>query len=293
MPPEVVQDDVEYARPEGGPLLARIYRPLAAPREPRPLLIDVHGGAWTYFNREVDWYFDSALAADGMVVVALDFRQAPTRYPAAVADVVAGIRWAKAHARTLGARATDIGLIGGSSGGHLLMLAALRPSAPEFSTTPVEGTDGVDARVSYALPLWPILDPLARYRYLLERRNDPTPPGDPLFMPERLIESHEMFFGDEPTMARASALRVVEAGEAEGLPPIWIAHPELDENVTLPMTEGFVAAYRRAGGEVELEVFPGVGHSFANFPGEAADRCITRMRSFIRRRLKSSASKVR
>src|SRR5438552_1593833 len=90
MPPEVVQDDVEYARPEGCLLLARIYRPRAVPPEPRPLLIDVHGGAWTYFNREVDWYFDSALAADGMVVVALDFRPAPTRYPAGVADDLDG-----------------------------------------------------------------------------------------------------------------------------------------------------------------------------------------------------------
>src|SRR5438093_434422 len=108
MPPEVVQDDVEYARPGGQPLLARIYRPQAAQAEPWPLLVDVHGGAWTYFNREVDWYFDSALAADGMVVVALDFRLAPTRYPAAVADVVAGIRWAKAHAPALGGPAADL-----------------------------------------------------------------------------------------------------------------------------------------------------------------------------------------
>jgi len=285
MSTEVRFEDAEYARPEGQPLLARIYRPPASTPEPRPLLIDVHGGAWTYFNREVDWYFDSALASDGMVVVALDFRQAPARYPVSVADVVAGIRWAKAQAETIGARAGDVGLIGGSSGGHLVMLAALRPRAPEFSTTPVAGAEGMDARVAYALPLWPILDPLARYRYLLERRRDPTPPRDPLFMPDRLIESHEMFFGDEATMARASALRIVEAGEAECLPPIWIAHPELDENVALPMTERFVAAYRRAGGEVELEVFPDVGHSFANFPGEAADRCIERMRAFIRRQV--------
>jgi dipeptidyl aminopeptidase/acylaminoacyl peptidase len=52
------------------------------------------------------------------------------------------------------------------------------------------------------------------------------------------------------------------------------------------MTERFVAAYRRAGGAVELEVFHGVGHSFANFPGEAADRCIARMAAFIARRLR-------
>ncbi len=147
---EIAQHDVEYARPEGQPLLARIYRPRTAGPEPWPLLVDVHGGAWTDF------------------------------------------------------------------------------------------------------------------------------------MPERLIESHEMFFGDEATMGRASALRIVEAGEAECLPPIWVAHPELDENVTLAMSERFVAAYRRAGGVAELELFPGVGHGFANFPGEAADRCIARMRRFIR-----------
>jgi dipeptidyl aminopeptidase/acylaminoacyl peptidase len=51
------------------------------------------------------------------------------------------------------------------------------------------------------------------------------------------------------------------------------------------MTERFVAAYRRAGGAAELEVFPGVGHSFANFPGDAADACIERMREFVARQL--------
>ena len=51
------------------------------------------------------------------------------------------------------------------------------------------------------------------------------------------------------------------------------------------MTRRFVAAYRAAGGIAELELFHGVGHSFANFPGEAADSCIARMRSFIARQL--------
>jgi acetyl esterase/lipase len=62
--------------------------------------------------------------------------------------------------------------------------------------------------------------------------------------------------------------------------PIWIAHPEHDRTLTLAMTEDLVAAYRTAGGQAELEVFPDVGHSFATFPGPAADRCIERMRAF-------------
>ena len=283
-PFEVVEEDLEYARPDGAPLLARIYRP-AGYHAPLPALVDVHGGAWAYFDRRGDFYIDRALAACGMVVVALDFRQGTHRYPSAIADVVAGIRWTKAQADALGVRPEGVGLIGSSSGGHIAMLAALRPSAPEFTTTRVAGADGIDARVNYALPLWPILDPLARYRYLLDRRANPTPARDPLFHLDLLIAGHEAFFPDEDTMARASATRMVEAGEFECLPPVWLAHPELDENVTLPMTERFVRAYRAAGGMVELEVFEGVGHGFAIFPGEAADRGIARMRDFIARRL--------
>ena len=210
-PHAVEHRDVEYARPAGVPLLARVYRPVGVPG-PLPALIDVHGGAWSHFDRTADAYFDRALAACGMVVVALDFRQGKEgRYPLGMADITAGIR---------------------------------------------------------------------------SRRDEPPDARrDRFFRPEHLIAAHEMFFADEAAMSRASAQRIVEAGEFERLPPLWIAHPELDENVTLEMTERFVAAYRRAGGEVELEVFAGVGHSFANVPGEAAERCIARMRGFIARQL--------
>lgn len=282
---EVLVEDRTFTRVDGHDLQARIYRP--ATPGPWPALVDVHGGAWTYFDRTIDVYIDQGLAASGLVVVAVDFRMGPAhRFPTAVADVVAGIRWTKAHAAELGARSDRLGLVGGSSGGHLLMLAALTPHAATFATTPVDAPADVDATVAYALPLWPILDPLARYRYLLDRLRHPEQTShDPFFQPDRLLAGHDTFFGDVVTMALASAQRIVETGEAEQLPPIWIAHPELDENVTLDMTERFVAAYRRAGGRAELEVFPGVGHGFANLPGEAADECIAHMRHFVARQL--------
>jgi acetyl esterase/lipase len=286
-PYEVHVEDVEYGGPPGARLLARVYRPVEA-GTPAPALVDVHGGAWSLFDRTIDAYIDQALAACGMVVVALDFRQAPADpYPAAVADIVAGIRFVRANAALLGARTECLGLIGGSSGGHLLLLAAIRPDAPEYGTTPFAGDAGgpVDARVAYALALWPIADPLARYRYLLERLARPRPARDPFFQPEHLRRGHEAFFGDEATMARASVPRIVAAGEAERLPPIWVAHPELDENVTLEMSRHLVETYRRAGGAAELEVVPGVGHAFANVPGEAADAGIARMKDFIARQL--------
>src|SRR2546422_1024530 len=171
----------------------------------------------------------------------------------------------------------------GAEGPLPALVDALRPHAPEYGTMPVRGAGprAIDAAVAYALPLWPIADPLARCRYLLERRADPRPARDPFFQLDRLLAGHDAFFGDEETMARASVPRILEAGEAERLPPIWVAHPELDENVTLPMTERLIEAYCRAGGIAELEVFPGVGHAFANVPGDAADRCLARMRRLI------------
>jgi acetyl esterase/lipase len=262
-------DDVEYARPDGVPLLARVYRPRGAP-DRSAALVDVHGGAWTFFDRTVDAHFDQALAACGLVVVALDFRQGPAhRHPAAVDDVLAGIAWVRAHAADLGVEPARIGLVGGSSGGHLALLAALR----------------AEADAAFVLPLWPIADPAARYRHLQSRIARPRPSHDPFFKPELLKQGQDGYFGDEATMFAASVPRIVAAGEAERLPPIWVAHPELDENVTLAMTNDLVDAYRRAGGEAELAIFEGVGHAFANFPGEAADRCIDAMKAFIARQL--------
>ena len=43
-------EDIEWARPDGEALLARVYRPATA-AGPWPALVDVHGGAWTYFDR--------------------------------------------------------------------------------------------------------------------------------------------------------------------------------------------------------------------------------------------------
>jgi acetyl esterase/lipase len=284
-PYEVEHEDVEYARVAEGPLLARVYRPRAAGAW--PALVDVHGGAWCFFDRTVDAYIDERLAACGMVVVALDFRQgAPGRLPRAAADVAAGIRWTRANAPALSARAHTIGAIGGSSGGHLAMLAALCPRSAAFASSAVVGGEDVSGAVSYVLALWPILDPLARYRYLLARRDEPAREArDRIFQPERLIAAHETFFADQAAMAAASVQRIVEEQDFQELPPVWIAHPELDENVTLEMSERFVSAYRSAGGDAELEVFAGVGHGFANFGGAAADTCIGRMRRFIASRL--------
>jgi acetyl esterase/lipase len=287
-PYEVDQDDTVFARPSGTELLARVYRPRGEAAVPLGAVVYVHGGAWARLDRTADPIVGEALAAAGLVVVALDFRQAPDhRYPAASADVAAGVRYTRAHAARLGVDAARIGLLGSSSGGLLSLLHGVKPAAPEHAGTPFVRPDGSldagagDAAVAFVVALYPVADPLARYRYALSRADEPPPPSG--FDARRLIASHRAFFADEATMAAVSVTRIVQAGEATARPPVWVAQPDQDDNVPAAITDAFVAAYGQAGGHVEREHFPNARHGFAQQAGPDTDKCIAQVKDFIAR----------
>ncbi len=289
-PYDVDAVDTAFARPAGTELLARVYRPKGEPARPLAALVYVHGGAWARLDRTADPILCQALAASGLVVIALDFRQAPDhRYPAASADVAAGVRYARVHARRLGVDPARIGLLGSSSGGYLALLHAVRPGAPEHAGTPIVRPDGSldaaagDTSVAFVLALYPVADPLARYRYALSREHEPPPPSG--FDAKRLIASHRAFFADEAAMAAASVTRIVSTGEATALPPTWVAQPGQDDNVPAAITEAFVAAYQRAGGRIECSHFPGARHGFAQEASPDTEKCIGLVRDFIGRQL--------
>ena len=113
-------------------LLARIYRPKEG--RPRAALVSLHGGRWTRETRLTNAVIDEALARDGALVMALDIRMPPVaRYPDCLADINYAIRWLKVYARMLGAPEERVGGIGTSSGGHQIMLGAMRPRDPRYA----------------------------------------------------------------------------------------------------------------------------------------------------------------
>jgi acetyl esterase/lipase len=126
---EVSSEDVVYAKPDGLDLLARIYRPKLLFDKPLHAVIDVHPGAWNFYDRLAGRLYNNALAASGLVVVAIDFRQGPTfKHPLASRDVAAAVRFVRVNAEKLGIDADRIGLIGSSAGGHLALLAGIKPN---------------------------------------------------------------------------------------------------------------------------------------------------------------------
>jgi len=289
-PYDVEEADVPFARPPGLELLARVYRPRGEPAGPLTALVDVHGGAWARLDRTVGALHGRALAASGLVVVSLDFRQGPDhQHPAASADVAAGVRYVRAHARELGIEPARVGILGSSSGGHLALLHAIRPGAHDRAPTPIVAADGStdtavgDDSVAFVLALYPPADPLARYRYVLSREHEPPPPSG--FNAKGLIASHRGYFATEAAMAEASVTRVLGDGEARARPPAWVAQPELDDNVPAAITDALVAAYEKAGGSIERVYFPGARHSFIQQAGATTDKSIALMREFIGRQL--------
>ncbi|PYN49281.1 MAG: hypothetical protein DME00_09525 [Candidatus Rokuibacteriota bacterium] len=286
-PYEVEETDVPFARAEGQELQARIYRPRGEADIPLAALVDVHGGAWSRGDRLTGAFHGRALAASGLLVVSLDFRQgSEAKHPAASADIAAGARYVRANAQRLGVDPRRIGIVGSSSGGQLALLAGVKPGAPEHAGTPIVRADGSldagpgDESVAFILALYPVADPHARFRYVVGRQDDGSG-----FDAKRLIAAHHGYFSSEAQMAEASVTRIVAAREARALPPVWVAQPELDDNVPAAIAEAFVQAYQQAGGSVERVHFPGARHGFIGQPGADADKAIALMRDFIGRQL--------
>jgi acetyl esterase len=184
-------------------------------------------------------------------VLALDFRLAPASpYPASVADINLGIRWLKANIARWGGDPKRIGGLGTSSGGHQLLLNVLRPRDPRYTAVKLADSEDADASLTYVVVCWPISDPHARYKMAQDTGN------------ERLVRSHQAFFGSEEVMIEASPQHILEGGVSIKLPPALLIQGTADANVTPDMADRFAAAYANAGGEITLRKFEGEPHTF-------------------------------
>ncbi len=264
-------EDIVYQSPNGTELLARLYRPEGP--GPFPAVLEVHGGAWTAGDRFNNVAIADALAADGIVVLSIDFRMPPVAmYPVASQDVNLGIRWLKANATAFGSRPDLVGGLGTSSGGHLLLLSALRPRDPRYTALPLAGSN-VDASLAFAIACWPVADPLKRYRTMQASGN------------ARLVAAHDAFWPSVEAMTDANPTLILQRGEPVAKPPMLVIQGTDDNNLTPDMAGTFATAYAAAGGKISFESFPNQPHAFIPNAPAAPDsqRALTLIKGFIHR----------
>jgi acetyl esterase len=121
-PPAV--GEVRALRTDGGVPL-RLYRPAAA--GVHPVLVYFHGGGWTIGDLDThDVLCRQLCVAAGAAVLAVDYRLAPEhRFPAAVDDCLAAVRWLRREAAALGLDGALVAIGGDSAGGNLAAAVAL------------------------------------------------------------------------------------------------------------------------------------------------------------------------
>ena len=269
---EIKAWDVEFRRTPTRTLMARIYQPQGA--GPFPTLLDLHGGAWNDKDRFANVPMDEAIARSGVLVVAVDLTLAPEApYPASVQDANYAVRWLKANAKTWNGDAAQLGVLGSSTGGHIAELLAMRPADPRYNAVALNAAEPVDATIAYVIARSPISDPYTRYQQAEKMKRD------------GMMNKTKNYFKPWETIFEANPQQILERGERVSMPPIFIMQGELDDNVIPPIQEKFAATYRKAGGECELEVFPGCGHMWVADPGPQTDRAHAMAKAFIAKQL--------
>jgi acetyl esterase/lipase len=250
--------DVEYLCHGDKPLLARLFTPRG--QGPFPALVECHGGAWCLSDRKTEHLRHEFMASHGIVSIALDFRSGTeAKYPASAQDINYAVRWAKLHAGDLKTKPELVGISGQSSGGHLAMLVAMRPHDARYAAIALPaGSPRHDASVRCAVLSWPVINPLSRYRHAKRTLAGANAPE----WPKNIIPRHDAYWPSEADMAEGNPMLALERGEKVQLPPaIWfqargdLVHDYKDADSDFPGNEPqrFVANYRKAGGEIELE----------------------------------------
>jgi acetyl esterase/lipase len=263
---EFTTEDIVYRRDGDREFKALVYRPKS--NGPVPALIEIHGGAWNSGDRTNNPAIAEGLAASGVLVASIDFRMAADQYPSSLQDINYGIRWLKAHAREWNSDPASVGGLGVSSGGHLIVLSAMRPNDQRYAALPYEDIS-VDGSLAYAISCWGVIDALGRYRLA---QSDGR---------KELVNNHDTYFVTEAAMEEGNPLMMLQRGEKSEMPPLLLVQGTADESLPKGMVQEFDRLYRAAGGDSDLAMFDDQPHGIAGWSAPAVEQMLERIKGFI------------
>lgn len=237
--------DVRYGTGGNEPLLLDILRPNPPPAAPMPAAIYIHGGGWQSGTRKPPAnglpHRNATLVAHGFFTVSISYRLSTVaKWPAALHDGKAAVRWLRAHTDEYGVDPERIGVWGHSAGGHLAAMLALTWDVPELEGD--GGNAGVSSGTQAAVPLAGAYD-LSKFR----RPDGPT--ARFLGAPAPTV----------PEIARAASPLTYVRADA---PPLFVVHGEKDEIVPFAQATVFTEAMHATGADATLLPIPGADHLF-------------------------------
>jgi acetyl esterase len=262
LPPPEARRIIEQVRApwrEGGPAMARVaehivpcdrgdfrvrlYDP-TPDAAPKPALLYLHGGGWTFFSLDThDRVMREYAARAGIVVAGVDYALSPeAKFPVALEQVVAAVRWLHRDGAAFGVDGSRLALGGDSAGGNLTVAACLK----------LRDT-GAPALVRGMLLNYPAFEGDCTD----ESQDRYGGPGYMLTRDEmRMFWSRYLRTPDDAQNPLAAPLRA----KLDGLPATFFAVPECD--VLTEQSLAMIPKLRAAGVTVTHELYRGATHSF-------------------------------
>jgi len=220
----LLEKDIEYGNADGHSLQLDLYRPAETPK-PAPALLFIHGGAWKKGKRQDYHFYTAAYAKKGYAVATASYRltdQAP--FPAAVQDCKCAVRWLRANAKKYNIDPEQIGVVGGSAGGHLSMMLG-------YSDDPtLEGDSGhkdVSSRVNAVVNIYGVYDMTTK----IAKESDDV---------KKFLQGKS--YEESPKLYRQSSPRF-HLDEKD--PPTLILHGTIDEIVPVAQSDRLAAHLKR------------------------------------------------
>jgi acetyl esterase/lipase len=261
LPPGVVETKgVEYGRAGDRSLQLDLYEPKGRGTTRVPGLIFIHGGAWRSGKREDYRAYTTWFAARGYVVATVSYRlQQVAKFPAALEDCKAAVRWMRANAPRLGVDPDRIVVLGGSAGGHLSMMIAYTGGDRSFEGN--SGHPGVSSTVAAVVDLY-----------------GPTDLTTPFGQAARVVwDFLSCKYDEDPELwRRASPLFHLDSNA----PPTLVFHGTLDDIVPIDQADSLFTRLRELGVRHEYYRLDGWPHTM-DLARPVNDFCRRRIARFL------------
>jgi acetyl esterase/lipase len=245
--------DIAYLTAGRSEKLDLYYNPSALPGQRFPGIVIIHGGGWTGGDkagtREVA--IANFLVPAGYVCVSINYKLGSTSWPTNIQDCKNAVAFLRTYADTYHIDTNNIGVIGGSAGGHLVSMMGVTDSSQGLE--PASPYPGVSTRVGAVVDMYGITDLWTRCE---------TADGTPI--PASLKD------GTAPTMlgcgrtvcpalwTLASPVEHVTADD----PPVLIMHGTKDTTVDYNQSIELDNVLKAAGVYSDFHLIPGLSHSF-------------------------------
>ncbi len=262
------QLDISYA-PSSPAQRLDLYWPQTGPATV-PLIIAIHGGGFRGGDKRSS-ELDPMITAlsHGYAVAAVNYRlSAEARFPAAVTDIKAAIRYLRAHAGALGLDPARFAVWGASAGGNLAAMMATTSGYPLFDD-PTLGNGEVSSAVQAAVDWYGPVD------FAAIGQQYGTDTGKKAVMDSFVSQYLGAAPDLVPTIARAAAPGTYVTPT---MPPILIEHGGSDSLVPVDQSRDLAARVAHVAGQarVTFVVLEGAEHSDPAFGHEETLRRVYR-----------------